>query len=170
MHTKDWGLYGTRYDEECDVCGRVDEVDNDLGICEQCFRKREALNKRPESAVAPKLSALNRESLKDIAHMVREIEYPSDLPDALKPHHYYITDSGHSIMCVLKSMLSKAKETGNYFMCELPVPVKYVLEAGFEIVDGHIVVDAKYDSFIGLDVDEKYTEYDGARGSVDYFM
>lgn len=31
-----WGAVGIRYDEECDKCGKIGEVDNSTGICEKC--------------------------------------------------------------------------------------------------------------------------------------
>ena len=33
-----WGLHGTRYDEECDRCRRETEIDNDTGLCQRCSR------------------------------------------------------------------------------------------------------------------------------------
>jgi hypothetical protein len=33
-----WGARGTRYDEECELCGREGEVDNRTGLCRSCSR------------------------------------------------------------------------------------------------------------------------------------
>lgn len=98
-----------------------------------------------------------RNSLKNIAHMVREIAYKGNLPEELKPYHTYLLDAGHSIMCILEGHLDKAQKSGmdDY---EIPVPVKYVLEKGYKIVDGYVLVDAEYDNSLGLMVDEEYTE------------
>jgi len=98
-----------------------------------------------------------RKSLQDIAHMVQRRPYPGQLPAELKPYHYYILDSGHSIMCVLEVHMEEAKgDMDNY---EVPVPVKYVLEKGYRIVDGYIVIEAEYSPDIGLLVDDEYSEY-----------
>lgn len=99
-----------------------------------------------------------RKSLQDIAYMVHNKPYPKELPKKLKQYHYYIADSGHSIMCVLQMHLEEAKKT-NMDDYEIPVPVKYVLEKGYEIIDGYVIVDAAYNLDTGLIVDEKYSEY-----------
>lgn len=31
-----WGAHGTRYDEGCERCGRIGEVDNSSGLCARC--------------------------------------------------------------------------------------------------------------------------------------
>lgn len=31
-----WGARGVRYDEACENCGKVREVDNDTGLCQKC--------------------------------------------------------------------------------------------------------------------------------------
>lgn len=98
-----------------------------------------------------------RKSLEDIAHMVQERPYPGQLPEELKPYHYYLLDSGHSIMCVLEIHLRDAK--GNMDDYEVPVPVKYVLEKGYRIVDQYIIVDAEYSKELGLIIDDGYDEY-----------
>lgn len=98
-----------------------------------------------------------RKGLEDIKHMVRDVPYPFLLPDGLRAYHYYIADAGHCIMCVLKCHLNEAKDDMDSY--EIPVPVRYVLETGYKIVDGYVIIEAKYDSAFGLDVDEKYYEY-----------
>jgi len=95
-----------------------------------------------------------RKSLQNIKHMVSKRPYHG-LPPELEQYHYYISDSGHCIMCVLECHLSKSSKD-DY---ELPVPVKYVLEKGYRFVDGYVVVEAKYGLPLGLDVDDKYTEF-----------
>lgn len=80
------------------------------------------------------------------------------LPKALEKHHVYYTDSGHCILCVLEAHLEQALKTG-MDMFEVPVPIKYVIEKGYRIVNDHVVVDAPYDEFLGLDIDGKYREY-----------
>lgn len=97
-----------------------------------------------------------RNSLEDIKNMVKKVEYKG-LPEELEPYHYYISDTGHCIMCVLEMHLVEAK--GYMDDYEIPVPVKYVLEKGYRIVEGYIIIDAGYHITLGLDVDEKYTEY-----------
>jgi hypothetical protein len=95
-----------------------------------------------------------RKSLRDIAHMVREVPYPGELSEELKPYHSYLIDRGHVIMCVLEMHLEQARgDMDNY---ELGVPVSYVLEKGYRFVKGYVVVDAQYNNEIGLDIDDKY--------------
>jgi hypothetical protein len=36
---REWGQRGKRYDEECDKCRRVTEVDNLTGLCRKCFNR-----------------------------------------------------------------------------------------------------------------------------------
>lgn len=99
-----------------------------------------------------------RKSQEDIKHMVSKRTYTKSVPPELQPYMYYISDSGHCIMCVLQFHLKEAKAKGmdNY---EIPVPIKYVLEKGYKIVEGFVVVDARYDSDTGLEINEKYYEY-----------
>lgn len=99
-----------------------------------------------------------RKSLQDIAHMVYNKPYPKELPKILKKYHYYIADSGHSIMCVLQMHLEEAQKT-NMDDYEMPIPVKYVLEKGYKVIDGYIVTEAECNPDYGLIVDEKYLEY-----------
>jgi hypothetical protein len=98
-----------------------------------------------------------RKSLEDIKHMVEMRFYPNPIPDELIPYHAYIRDCGHSIMCVLECHLSETN--GNYDDYELPVPVKYVLEKGYRIQNGYVIVDAEYNEEYGLMVDDQYTEW-----------
>jgi len=99
-----------------------------------------------------------RKSIEDIKHMVGNIPYVTELPTELKPYHVYLTDTGHSILCVLKTHLEKAKQS-NMDDYEVLVPVKYVLEKGYDIFNDYIIVDAEYSSELGLLVDGKYSEY-----------
>ena len=89
--------------------------------------------------------------------MVRSVPYPKPIPADLVSHHVYILDSGHSIMCVLKQHWDEAKDIPDDY--EVPVPVKYVLEKGYEINGDYIIVDAPYDSDTGLNVPDEYSEY-----------
>lgn len=99
-----------------------------------------------------------RKSMKDIKHMVSKRTYSKGFPAELQPYFYYISDSGHCIMCVLECHLEEAQQSSmdDY---ELPIPIRYVLEKGYRLIDVYVVVDAPYDSAIGLDIDEKYYEF-----------
>lgn len=48
----------------------------------------------------------------------------------------------------------------------VPLPVKYVLEKGYKILDGNIVVDAPLNSKDNLSVDKEFFEYDKSSGPV----
>lgn len=84
-----------------------------------------------------------RKSLEDIKHLVKDIPYPSQLPDDLIDHHYYIADNGHSIMCVLKTHLDEASKS-NMDGYEIAVPVKYVLDNGYTHMGDYVIVEAEY--------------------------
>lgn len=100
-----------------------------------------------------------RRSLRSLpAHMVRKDQYPG-LPDELKEFNYWIADSGRSIMAIPETVLPRAEAEGDLELFEVPVPVKYVLEKGYRMYKGHVIVDAEYDSFLGLVVPEEYTEW-----------
>lgn len=91
--------------------------------------------------------------------MLRDIPYKKPLGNELAPFHAYVIDSGYSLMAIPRSLLDKAREDGHPDQYEVPVPVKYVLAKGYELIDGHLVVDAPYDSFLGLNVGEEWSEY-----------
>ena len=83
----------------------------------------------------------------------------SGIPEDLKEFNYYYCDgeTGHVVMAIPKCLLDEAQRNGDLDIFECPVPCKYVLEHGYEIVDEHIVVDVPYDT-LGIDVDDKYFE------------
>ena len=101
-----------------------------------------------------------RKSLMDIAHMVRPIPYPKPLPEELEHLHCYLVDCGHNILCVPKSMLNQALD-GDVFNYEVPIPVRYVLEKGWEHIPctDAITVDFQYDDDIGAVIPFEYDEY-----------
>ena len=99
-----------------------------------------------------------RKSHQGIEHMVDLARaYPRPLPKELEPFCYYHVDTGFVIMSVLEE--TKEETKGEYDEYELGIPVKYVLEKGYELKDGHVFVDAPYNDDFGLDVPDKYTEY-----------
>lgn len=98
-----------------------------------------------------------RRSLQDLnKRMYHKDTYP-DLPAELQPLNYWFADSGRCILSIPRCLLDKAKKDMD--MYEVALPVKYVMEKGYEMIDGHAVVDVKYDKFIGAVVDESYYEY-----------
>lgn len=100
-----------------------------------------------------------RKSLQDIAHIVRQIPYPSQLPDEIKHLHCYIADSGHCILAVPESLLAEAKEDPELY--EVPLPVKYVISKGWRTLPGTdcITVDVSYDEFLGAVVPDGFEEW-----------
>lgn len=99
-----------------------------------------------------------RKSLEDIKHMIKIVFYPNIIPNDIISHHVYLLDAGHSIMCVLRMHWDDAAK-GDPNDYELPVPIKYVLEKGYQINGDYIIVDAPYDSELGLDVSDEYYEF-----------
>lgn len=100
-----------------------------------------------------------RKSLDDIPEMVLpDAKYPRPLPAELVPYYVYLLDCGHSIMCVLRQHLAAAQQEG-MDQYEGAVPVKYVLEKGYEMIGGYVIVDADYDPAYGLKIPEGYDEF-----------
>ena len=98
-----------------------------------------------------------RKSLQDIAAMVDKRPcLQLRIPPELQPYHYYTLDGGHCIVCVPVCFLGEARARGmdDY---EVPVPAKYVLEKGYRIEGGYIIVDVPYDSTFGVTVPDKYS-------------
>ena len=94
--------------------------------------------------------------------MVRDVPYPGEIPQALAHLHAWLEDSGHSIMAVPKVFLDKARKEGCW-LYEVPLPVRYVLAAGWEPIEGTdgIAVDVPYDSMMGAMVPDReaYEEF-----------
>lgn len=91
----------------------------------------------------------------------------SIVPDELKEFNWYVADSGHSIMAVPKSLYVKAKEmNGNLYDYEVTLPVRYVLEKGYSIVndngENHVIVDVIYNEEYGAIVDSEYDDFDAS--------
>lgn len=81
--------------------------------------------------------------------------YRESLPEDLEPWHCYIVDSGHCIAIVPQSV-TQVPDPG--YLC--PAPVKAVLRAGWEMVDGFVVCDLPYDPDLGLVVDDADTDFE----------
>lgn len=74
-------------------------------------------------------------------------QYHSSLPPELATWYCYPSDSGHSILCVLKQHYRPGEDNTGYLV---PVPVKTVLRTGYAVDNGYIVVDLPYDPKLGL--------------------
>ena len=100
-----------------------------------------------------------RRSLADLPpSMVRKDQYPG-LPDELAQFNYWIQDCGRCILSIPESLLAEAETNGDLDMYEVPMPVKYVLEKGYRVYKGHIIVAAEYDQILGLNMPEEYNEW-----------
>lgn len=102
-----------------------------------------------------------RKSLKDIKNMVSDKKYLG-LPKELYKFNYYILDAGHCIMAIPDTLLLEAEKSGNYYMYECPVPVKYVLENGYRLHEDHVIVSVKYSlpfGLFGLDIADEFHEF-----------
>lgn len=101
-----------------------------------------------------------RRSLEDIKHMVDWSKNYPGLTSDLKPYYAYITDCGHSIMAVPKTLLAQHEGTSEeLWQFEVPIPVKYLLTHTFYIYEGYIIIDVPYNSVFGVEVEEGYEEY-----------
>jgi hypothetical protein len=85
----------------------------------------------------------------------RDALYHSDLPNELSTLYLYPYDSGHSILCVLKTDWDLDVDKTQL---QVPVPVKTVLR-GYEIRDSFVVVDVPYDETLGLRAPVQDHEY-----------
>ena len=89
-------------------------------------------------------------------------KYHKPLPSELEKWYVYILDGGHSIFVLLKQFEKELKDNPKYSYTDfmIPCPVKTVLK-GYSInSDGIIIVDGlKYNSQIGLIIDEEDEEY-----------
>jgi len=102
-----------------------------------------------------------RKSLASIAPYVsKRLCKVLSIPKELEPYHYYVSDAGHCITCIPQILLDEAKRTKNFDGYEVPVPAKYVLEHGYSIMEGYVVVDVPYDATFGVVVDEEYDIFD----------
>lgn len=109
-------------------------------------------------------SSLNvRKSVFDIQAITLDNEYPGDMPEELKPFHYYFAREGHVIMIIPRNYLDTALEQDSLDDYEIQIPVKYVLEKGYEFVPDHfnyIVGNFDYDDELQkVDVPVEYYEY-----------
>lgn len=104
-----------------------------------------------------------RKSIEDVAHLIKDIPYLKSLPKELCEYHYYLSDAGHSIMCILNCHLKEAINSRSLDLYEIPVPVKYVLTHDYYFLDTptgkYILIEGEYDPNLGLTIDEKYYEY-----------
>lgn len=104
-----------------------------------------------------------RKSVFDMQVKTLDNEYEGDMPEELKPFHYYFSHEGHVIMIIPRNYLDIALESGDLDDYEIQIPVKYVLEKGYEFVEGHfnyIVGNFDYDDGLQrVDVPVEYYEY-----------
>ncbi len=94
-----------------------------------------------------------RKSVFDMQVITLQNEYPGELPEELKKFHYCFSHEGHVLMVIPRNYLEKALETGELDDYEIQIPVKYVLEKGYEFVEGHpnyIVGNFDYDDEQGM--------------------
>lgn len=84
--------------------------------------------------------------------------YHSALPKELVYYYVWLSDCGHSIMCVLSQHIDEARK-GDISDYMLPVPVKYVLEKGYTVHPDCIEVTAQYILPMGLYIDGDYEEW-----------
>lgn len=100
-----------------------------------------------------------RESIKDIASMVRPIPYPAKLPDGIEHLHCYLVDSGHCILAVPEVFLAEIGD--NPMRYEVALPAKYVIETGWRPIAGtdSISVPVEYNDMFGAIVPDGYEEW-----------
>ena len=104
-----------------------------------------------------------RKSVFDMQVVTLDAPYLGDLPPELQKFHYYFSHEGHVLMVIPRNYLQTALESGDLDDYEIQIPVKYVLEKGYQFVDGHldyIVGNFDYDDELQkVDVPPEYYEY-----------
>lgn len=85
--------------------------------------------------------------------------YYKVLPPELQEHYIYEQDGGHAILAIPECLLPEAEKTRKYDDYTASIPVKYVLETGYRMAHGKVIVNAPYDEDFGVDVDDRYYEY-----------
>ena len=100
-----------------------------------------------------------RESLRDLSGTLRQVPYPTPLPEAVQHLHCYLIDAGHCILAIPRRFEDTA--AAQRMRYEVPLPAKYVLEHGWQQMPGtdSIVVDVPYDNNFGAMVPEGYEEW-----------
>ena len=104
-----------------------------------------------------------RKSVFDMQVLTLDNEYEGELPEELKKFHYYFAQEGHVLMVIPRNYLQTALETGDLDDYEIQIPVKYVLEKGYEFVEdnfNYIVGNFDYDDELQkVDVPDEYYEH-----------
>ena len=104
-----------------------------------------------------------RKSVFDMQVMTLDNPYEGYLPEELRKFHYYFSKEGHVLMVIPRNYLEVALESGELDDYEIQIPVKYVLEKGYEFVEGHlnyIVGNFDYDDELQMvDVPTEYYEH-----------
>ena len=98
-----------------------------------------------------------------LAYAIKD-NYPN-LPEKLKEFNWYVADSGHCLMAVpLMLYIDACQNDKDLYDYEVTLPVKYVLERGYNIVtinnNKHLVVDVLYTEEFGALVGPQYDEFD----------
>ena len=107
-----------------------------------------------------KVGEIMRKSLSDLnPNMIRKVDDYPGLPEELKEYCYWISDSGYSIMAIPERLLKEHFGSMELWLYEIPMPVRYVLEKGWKTFEGYIIVEAGYNSEIGLEMDGDYYDY-----------
>ena len=85
--------------------------------------------------------------------------YYEPLPALLEKHYKYVSDTGHAINCIPKTLLPNAIKDNNYPDYMVALPVKYVLKKGYEEYDGCVVVDVPYGFPMGASYPSGFEEF-----------
>jgi hypothetical protein len=110
---------------------------------------------RPEPApTAGTPAALIAEHLG--GYLVPGHTYPAGLPAELQPWYCYTSDGGHSIMVAIAAHYQPGADPAEFLA---PAPVRAVTRAGWQVRDGFVVADLRYDPDLGLIADEADTEF-----------
>lgn len=124
---------------------------NELFKMGQIFHKSKSVitpSKEPETKNSPE-----NEIIEKCLHgyTKKGMEYHSPLPDDLAKWYCYTIDGGHSILSIVKIHYADEMVFTDYL---IPCPVKAVLEKGYEIKNGFVIVDLPYSREIGLDIED----------------
>lgn len=95
---------------------------------------------------------------KSFPEMLSSVPYHSELPSDIAEWHCYVADCGHNILSLPKCLVEEALASNNIQGFLAPVSVKTVLR-GYQMLEGYVVVDVKFDPLLGIDGPEDDEEY-----------
>ena len=104
-----------------------------------------------------------RRSVYDLQGVTLDVPYPGEMPEELEKFRFCFAREGHVIMIIPQNYLDEAIRENDLDAYEIAIPVKFVLEKGYQHVEGHedyIVGNFDYiEELQKVEVPTEYYEY-----------